>query len=117
MIGLIITLLVVVLGFYTFRKGNEGLGFTIVILGGIVLLGQIFAIPTNRYEVDTKMLQRKSFIETLKHSRTRGYDLEDAGILHEINRWNMWTVSIQKDNEFWFDTYIPDEVDTLTQLK
>jgi hypothetical protein len=54
---------------------------------------------------------------TLNNARANGTKLENATILKDVAEWNQWIVGVKMDNEFWYDMYIPDSVDTLTPLR
>jgi len=117
MILFIISIVAILIGIrLTMRWRTEDFGFTLMLVFGFTLFIQTLML-TNHYFIKKSILKREAFRTTIDNARANGTKLENATILKDIAEWNQWIVNEQIDNEFWFDVYTPDCVDTLTLLK
>jgi hypothetical protein len=115
---LILVIISLIVGIVLAKKSYdfEDLGVILIIVFSVVLLIQgIFF--TNHYSCSKAMKKREAFRTTLNSARENGSELEKATILKDLAEWNEWVVSVQTDNEFWYDIYVPDAVDTMTLMK
>lgn len=114
---LIISIIALAVGVYLLKETyNDDLGVLIIIISAIILLAQA-SLMTSQYRAKVKMKEREAFRTTLSEARKNGSELENATILLRLAEWNEWTVKVKSDNEFWFDIYLPDAVDTMTLMK
>jgi hypothetical protein len=113
----ILSIACLVLGIFLVRSYHtEDLGVALILIFGVTLLVQMVML-TNHYSCKQSMREREAFRKTLNEARKSGEKLENATILKDLADWNKFVVSVQMDNEFWFDIYVPDAVDTMTLMK
>ena len=113
----IISIVLFLVGIRLFRSyRTEEVGFIFLVVFSISLLIQLIMF-TNHYSVKKRVAEREAFRVTLDNARANGTELENATILKDVAEWNEWLVGVKMDNEFWYDMYIPNDVDTMTLLK
>lgn len=91
-----------------------------VILSSLGLFGLLLIalmLPINHYIVKGEIKQFESIQKTVKESREKEINIEDAAIKIEIIKQNAWLADTQYWNTTVFDIFIPDKINKLEPLR
>lgn len=120
---ILLILLILIVGFSLIALKVEMIGLEIISMLiaaclGLYLIFHIISWSTSSYSYNKWVLERESFVETLKESRDNGRELESVAIIKEVAEWNKSLISNKYDNKtFLLGDYVDDRVETLKPIK
>jgi len=120
---ILLILLILIVGFSLIALKVEMIGLEIISMLiaaclGLYLIFHVILWSTSSYSYNKWVLERESFVETLKESRDNGRELESVAIIKEVAEWNKSLISNKYDNKtFLLGDYVDDRVETLKPIK
>jgi hypothetical protein len=121
MILAIILLVLFVVGIWLERRtwDYDVLGALMAVISGILLLCHALALILHPLEIKSNLIKYEATKVTLQTARENNTDpLERAAIVKQVSQWNEQIASWQYYNSMWFfDQYIPDEVDDVEPIQ
>ncbi|CAB4136541.1 hypothetical protein UFOVP309_27 [uncultured Caudovirales phage] len=118
MIGLLLGLAILGFGIsLCIYENTEGFGILISILTSLFLLIHIPMCLGSSYKYDRNLVERNSFIESLKNARLNNNNYELAAISKDIFQYNKELAILKYENNGILDCYIDDRYLNLKPIK
>jgi hypothetical protein len=97
----------------------EGAGpMLMIIMGSIFTLIVAIGLIFNPIEANTKIAQFEAVRMSVEQARSDGTNIENTAMQLMIINSNEWLAGIQYENSiFFYDDFIPDEVDRLEPIR
>ncbi len=117
MILLIVLLALVLLLAALFSVTDNDLFMFGSFIVGVVFLVALICLPCSYYTTKGHIAEFNSVKETLKVARDRGESNENVALQMKVIDSNKWLASTKYWNSTIFDSFIPDEVESLEPIR